>query len=310
MFPKFTSALPPRRGRPGRGLRSGRGAPRRPRRPCPRPSRRRFRPSGSARQNKGAAPERRLPRYENKFVSFSKISRVEEVGSRRRRRRRGAGRGDRDRPRACRPTSRSSASCPACGCPSRTRSSRSFQKSKGGDWNLLLVGHLPLRCSQSDDPAKCDELYAFRTVLFRFDDRPQVALEIVHAGEPHLLETHVYRLDRGRLETTFTATGPRIGRRRRDRARRHHAADRGGHVHQQGAAAPLPQLHARDQLRLRRAEIPHPLRESRAGVQRAGGSRALVLGPRPPVHVRLGRRTPAGAAEEGRRPGRSTRSRS
>ena len=48
-------------------------------------------------------------------------------------------------------------------------------------------------------------------MLFRFDDRPQIALEIIHAGEPHLLEAHVYRLDRGRLETTFTATGPRIG---------------------------------------------------------------------------------------------------
>ena len=86
-----------------------------------------------------------------------------------------------------------------------------FQRSKGGDWNLLLVGHLPLRCKQSDDPGKCDELYAFRTVLFRFDDHPQIALEIVHAGEPHLMEAHVFRLDRGRLDTTFTATGPRPG---------------------------------------------------------------------------------------------------
>ena len=32
-------------------------------------------------------------------------------------------------------------------------------------------------------------------MLFRFDDRPQVALQIVHAGEPRLSETHFYRLD-------------------------------------------------------------------------------------------------------------------
>lgn len=161
-------------------------------------------------QNKGAFTDRRLPRYENKFVSFSKISRVEEVDL--------DGDGVAEAlvegigtVRALPPD------IPVVGFVSRLRLPfenpifAAFQKTKSGDWNLLLVGHLPLRCSQSDDPAKCDELYAFRTVLFRFDDRPQIALEIVHAGEPHLLEAHVYRLDRGRLETTFTATGPRMG---------------------------------------------------------------------------------------------------
>ena len=164
----------------------------------------------SASQNKGSAPERRLPRYENRFVSFSKISRVEEV--------------DLDGDGAAEALVEGIGTVrglppdiPVVGFVSKTRLPfenpifAAFQRAKGGDWNLLLVGHLPLRCTQSDDPAKCDELYAFRTVLFRFDDRPQIALEIVHSGEPHLLEAHVYRLDRGRLDTTFTATGPRAG---------------------------------------------------------------------------------------------------
>ena len=161
-------------------------------------------------QNKGSVPERRLPRYENRFVSFSKISRVEEV--------------DLDGDGAAEALVEGIGTVrglppdiPVVGFVSRTRLPfenpifAAFQRGKGGDWNLLLVGHLPLRCTQSDDPARCDELYAFRTVRFRFDDRPQIALEIVHSGEPQLLEAHVYRLDRGRLDTTFTATGPRPG---------------------------------------------------------------------------------------------------
>ena len=98
--------------------------------------------------------------------------------------------------------------------------------------------------------------------------------------------------------------------RRRDRAGRHHAADRRGHVHQQGAAGALSQLHARHELRLRRAEIPHPLREPRARVERARGPGPLLLGPRAPVHVRPRRRAPAGAAEEGGSLGPRSRSRS
>lgn len=164
----------------------------------------------SASQNKGSTPERRLPRYENRFVSFSKISRAEEV--------------DLDGDGAAEAlvegigtVRRLPPDIPVVGFVSRTRLPfenpifAAFQRSKGGDWNLLLVGHLPLRCKQSDDPGKCDELYAFRTVLFRFDDRPQIALQIVHAGESRLSETHVYRLDRGRLDTTFEAAGPRQG---------------------------------------------------------------------------------------------------
>lgn len=164
----------------------------------------------SSSQNKGSAPERRLPRYENRFISFSKISRVEEVDL--------DGDGVAEALVEGIGTVRGlPPDIPVIGFVSRTRLPfenpifAAFQRSRSGEWNLLLVGHLPLRCTQSDDPAKCDELYAFRTVLFRFDDRPQIALEIIHAGEPHLLEAQAYRLDRGRLETTFTATGPRGG---------------------------------------------------------------------------------------------------
>ena len=164
----------------------------------------------SSSQNKGAFPERRLPRYENRFISFSKITRVEGVDL--------DGDGSAEALVEGIGTVRGLApDIPVVGFVSRMRLPfenpifAAFQRSKGGDWNLLLVGHLPLRCNQSDDPAKCDELYTFRTVLFRFDDRPQIALEIVHAGEPHLMEAHIFRLDRGRLDTTFTATGPRPG---------------------------------------------------------------------------------------------------
>jgi hypothetical protein len=159
---------------------------------------------------KGAVAERRLPRYENAFISFSKITRVEEV--------------DLDNDGIAEALVEGIGTVrnlppdiPAVGFVSRTRLPFEnpifavLQRGKGADWTLLLVGHLPLRCSQSDDPAKCDQLYAFRSVLFRFDDRPQVALQIVHAGEPRLSETRIYRLDKGRLDTTFSVTAPRSG---------------------------------------------------------------------------------------------------
>jgi hypothetical protein len=163
----------------------------------------------SASQRKGAVPERRLPRYENAFVSFSKITRVEEV--------------DLDNDGVAEALVEGIGTVrglppdiPVVGFVSRTRLPFEnpifavFARGKS-DWNLLLVGHLPLRCSQADDPAKCDQLNAFRSVLFRFDDRPQVALQIVHAGEPRLSETHFYRLEKGRLDTTLSTTAPRSG---------------------------------------------------------------------------------------------------
>ncbi len=164
----------------------------------------------SSSQHKGAMAEKRLPRFENPFVSFSKITRVEEV--------------DLDKDGVAEAlvegigTVRSlPPDVPTVGFVSVSRLPFEnpifavFQKGKGAEWNPLLVGHLPLRCSQTDDPAKCDQLYAFRSVLFAFDDRPQVALQIVHAGEPHLSESLFYRLDRGRLETTYSVTAPRAG---------------------------------------------------------------------------------------------------
>lgn len=157
---------------------------------------------------KGAMSEKRIGRFENPYVTFSKITRVEEADL--------DNDGDAEALVEGIGTVRS---LPpwliAVGFVSRSRLPFEnpifavFQKGKGNDWNPLLVGHLPLRCSQTDDPSKCDQLETFRTVLFRFDDRPQVALQIVHAGEPRLVETQVYRMDRGRLDPTFSISAPR-----------------------------------------------------------------------------------------------------
>jgi hypothetical protein len=159
---------------------------------------------------KGAAPAGRIARFENPIVSFSKITRVEEV--------------DLDNDGVAEALVEGVGtvkSLPpdvlAVGFVSRSRLPFEnpiavvFQKGKAGDWNPLLIAHLPLRCTQTDDPAKCDQLYAFRSVLFRFDDRPQVALQIVHAGEPHLSESHFYRMNNGRLDETYSVTAPRSG---------------------------------------------------------------------------------------------------
>jgi len=158
---------------------------------------------------KGAAAPPITQRFENANVRFSRLTRIEEV--------------DLDNDGVFEALVEGVGTVktlppdiPAVGFLSRAR--LPFEnpllavfKKKGGDWDLLLAAHLPLRCTQTDDPAKCDELVAFRSVAFRFDDRPQVALQIVHAGEPRLSETLVYRLDRGRFETTFSSTLPRSG---------------------------------------------------------------------------------------------------
>ncbi len=157
---------------------------------------------------KGAVVEKRIARFENPYVTFSKITRVEEA--------------DLDNDGVAEALVEGIGtvkSMPpwmlAVGFVSRSKLPFEnpilavFQKGKGNEWNPLLVGHLPLRCSQTDDPSKCDQLETFRTVLFRFDDRPQVALQIVHAGEPRLVEAQVYRMDNGRLDPTFAITAPR-----------------------------------------------------------------------------------------------------
>jgi hypothetical protein len=83
-------------------------------------------------------------------------------------------------------------------------------KRSGEEWKTLLAVHVPLRCGQSDDLSSCDQLVAFRTIRFRFDDRPQVILQILHSGETGTNETYAYRLVNGRLETTFSTSLPRV----------------------------------------------------------------------------------------------------
>ncbi len=165
-------------------------------------------PARVVRRNKGAASGDRVTRYENRFVTFAKLTRVEEV--------------DLDRDGVFEAIVEGIGSfrglppdIPAVGFVSRTRLPFEnpilavFKRGKGAEWELLLAGHLPLRCTQSDDPTRCDELVAFRSIDFRYDDRPQVALQIVHPGDPRLSETHVYRLDRGRFDATFSIVLPR-----------------------------------------------------------------------------------------------------
>ena len=165
-------------------------------------------PQREARQNKGAASGSRVTRYENPHVSFATLTRVEEV--------------DLDRDGVFEALVEGIGSfkslppdIPVIGFVSRTRLPFEnpilavFKKGKGTEWDLLLAAHLPLLCTQSDDPARCDELVAFRSVDFRFDDRPQVALQIVHPGDPRISETHMYRLDRGRFDATFSIALPR-----------------------------------------------------------------------------------------------------
>src|SRR5262249_16186322 len=54
-------------------------------------------------------------------------------------------------------------------------------KRAGEEWRPLLLVHVPLRCAQSDDLNTCDQLIQFRSVRFRYDDRPQVVLQIFHS---------------------------------------------------------------------------------------------------------------------------------
>ena len=159
--------------------------------------------------NKGAAPDKRDSRYPNPYVSFSKITRVEEV--------------DLDNDGAAEALVEGIGTfrglpqdIPAFGFVSRSRLPFEnpifavFKRIKGGgDWDLLLAGHLPLRCRQTDDPAKCDELFAFYSIPFRFDDRRQVVVQILHAGEPRVSETRIYRLDAGRMTETFGIALPK-----------------------------------------------------------------------------------------------------
>jgi hypothetical protein len=159
---------------------------------------------------KGAAPTGRVQGYDNPHVRFSKLSRVEQVDL------------DNDGEfevllQGIGTVDSLPPDIPAVGFVSRARLPFEnpllavLKRAGGSRWDLLLVAHVPLLCTQAEDPDSCDELDAFRSVRFRFDDRPQVALQITHAGEPHLVETHMYRLERGRFETTFSTTAARSG---------------------------------------------------------------------------------------------------
>ncbi len=82
-------------------------------------------------------------------------------------------------------------------------------KKVGDEWKPLFIAHVPLRCGQSDDLSSCDQLLSFRSIRFRFDDRPQVVFQMLHPGETGLNETLALRLMKGKLEQTFSVSLPR-----------------------------------------------------------------------------------------------------
>ncbi len=79
----------------------------------------------------------------------------------------------------------------------------------GDEWRPLFIAHVPLRCGQSDDLSTCDQLLSFRSIRFRFDDRPQVVFQMLHPGDSGFNETLALRLSRGKLEQTFSVSLPR-----------------------------------------------------------------------------------------------------
>jgi hypothetical protein len=83
---------------------------------------------------------------------------------------------------------------------------------EGAEWRPLFVGHVPLACGQTGEFSRCDQILDFRTIRFRYDDRPQVLVRIQHRGEAGVLDVSTYRLaDTGQLEETFSASQPRTG---------------------------------------------------------------------------------------------------
>lgn len=155
---------------------------------------------------KGLGPRERT-RFSGSDVSFSRILRVEEI--------------DLDREGASEvlvdaigTVHKLPEGIPTVGFVSRFRLPfesplLAVMKRYGDDWRPLWIAHVPLRCGQSDDLSTCDQVLQFRTIRFRFDDRPQVLFQMLHAGEGGLNETYAYRLVKGRLETTFAVALPR-----------------------------------------------------------------------------------------------------
>jgi hypothetical protein len=164
-------------------------------------------PERERQTRKGGPPTERVARFTNPNVTFTRLQRVEEA--------------DLDRDGIFESlvegigTVRTiPVGVPTLGLVSESRLPFESQlltvlSRRGEAWTVLFLGHLPLRCGQADDLARCDQLLAFRTIRFRYDDRPQVVIQIQHAGEAGLHETHAYRNGGKGLETTFSAVLPR-----------------------------------------------------------------------------------------------------
>jgi len=170
-------------------------------RPTPAPPRRE--PEG----RKGGPPKPRVVRFASPDVVFSRLQRVEEVDL------------DRDGVfeslvEGTGTVRRLIPGIPTLGFVSRSR--LPFESPlltvfgrKGGEWTALLLAHIPLACGQADRLEHCDQLMAFHSVRFRYDDRPQVLVQILHSEEGGLNETHTYRSVGGKLEPTFSVSLPR-----------------------------------------------------------------------------------------------------
>ena len=156
---------------------------------------------------KGSIPLTRVSRFTSRDVTFSRLLRIEEVDL------------DRDGEmevlvEGVGTVKKLPDQIPAVDFVSRQRLPfespiLAVLKRFGEEWRPLLLAHVPLRCGQSDDLNTCDQVPQFRSVRFRFDDRPQIVLQILHPGEMGINESYAYRLIGGKLETTFAVALPR-----------------------------------------------------------------------------------------------------
>ncbi len=157
--------------------------------------------------NKGGPPTSRVTRFPSREVAFSRLLRIEEVDL------------DRDGDmealiEGIGTVRKLPDNVPAVDFVSRSRLPfespiLAVMKRVGDEWRPLMLAHVPLRCGQSDDVSSCDQVTQFRSVRFRFDDRPQVVLQILHPGEAGTNESYVYRLVGPKLDTTFGVALPR-----------------------------------------------------------------------------------------------------
>ncbi|HXM79101.1 MAG TPA: hypothetical protein VOA00_07705 [Thermoanaerobaculia bacterium] len=162
-------------------------------------------PAREEAHRKGAPPPARAARFPSRTISFSRLLRVEEVDL--------DGDGVSEALVDGIGTVHKLGEVPAIGFVSRSRLPfesplLAVLKRSNGEWHPLLLAHVPLRCGQRDDPSTCDQLLAFRSVRFRFDDRPQVVFQMLRRGDSGLNESYAYRLVKGRLEPTFSVSLP------------------------------------------------------------------------------------------------------